>query len=178
MSAVIDIRRLKTGSSHQEFELDESDLHLDSPDVVKADGCRVNVDIEHTNDEIIIRGEVSADLKLECARCLEPFDTSSVFQLALVVKLTRGGRELGPEGESSDDYFVVSDTTDEFDLAPIVAERVVLSLPLKPLCSEDCQGLCPNCGANRNVESCECTNGFVDERFSALAKLKEINGGN
>lgn len=178
MSAVIHIRQLKPGSSSREFQLDESDLHIDSRDVIGVNGCRVDVTIDHNNDEVFLRGEATADLRLECARCLEPFDTSTVFQLAFVIKLEHGAKAVGPEAESSDDFFVVSDSTDEFDLAPIVAERIVLSLPLKPLCREDCQGLCPNCGANRNIESCECTSDFVDERFSALSKLKEMNGGN
>ncbi|MFH1891628.1 MAG: DUF177 domain-containing protein [Candidatus Zixiibacteriota bacterium] len=178
MSAIIYLRRMKPGISRHTYELDESELKIDWTDVAGVDSCIVDVEIDANAGEVIVRGQVSGDLKLECARCLEPFDMSTVFQLALIIKLAHDGKLTGPESESSDDYFIVPDTTEEFDLAPIIAERVILSLPLKPLCSDSCEGLCPNCGVNRNLETCECTNETVDERLSVLAKLKETDGGN
>jgi len=178
MSAIIYIRRSKPGISRHTFELDDSDLKLDSTDVVGVTSCKVDVEIDSHAEEVFVQGQVSVDLNLECARCLEPFHLPSVYQLALIIKLAHGGRLTGPEGESSDDYFIVPDNMEEFDLAPVIAERIALSLPLKPLCNGSCKGLCPNCGVNRNLETCECTNEIVDERLNVLAKLKETDGGN
>ena len=178
MSAIIYLRRSKPGTSRHTYELDASELKLDSTDVVDLTSCKVDVEIDDHTDEVIVRGQASVDLKLECARCLEPFQLSSVFQLALIIRLAHGGKLTGPESESSDDYFIVPDNSEEFDLAPIIAERIALSLPMKPLCSDGCAGICPNCGANRNIETCECTNETIDERLSVLAKLKETDGGN
>ena len=61
---------------------------------------------------------------------------------------------------------------DELDLEPLARDAVLLELPLAPLCAEDCRGLCPTCGANRNTEPCACPRP-VDPRWSALDALRD-----
>jgi uncharacterized protein len=61
---------------------------------------------------------------------------------------------------------------DEIDLDPIVLEQIVLQIPIKPLCREACKGLCPQCGADLNVESCECRVDSGDLRFAVLKNFK------
>jgi len=58
-------------------------------------------------------------------------------------------------------------------VAPIVEERIQIALPMKPLCREDCRGLCPQCGADRNVSPCSCVVEFIDPRWRALQVLKK-----
>ncbi|RMF92426.1 MAG: DUF177 domain-containing protein [Candidatus Schekmanbacteria bacterium] len=67
-------------------------------------------------------------------------------------------------------YFI----DDEFvNLVDIALEQVSLSLPIKPLCNEDCKGLCPECGQNRNERECRCKDNYIDPRFAILEKLKK-----
>jgi uncharacterized protein len=61
---------------------------------------------------------------------------------------------------------------DEVDLAPLLREAMILSLPTVPLCSDECRGLCPHCGANRNVGRCGCHDDWVDPRLAVLRSLK------
>jgi uncharacterized protein len=61
---------------------------------------------------------------------------------------------------------------DEIDLGQLMREQFYLSLPMKPLCSPDCKGLCPQCGINRNRETCTCDTKWIDPRFEALKRLK------
>ena len=61
---------------------------------------------------------------------------------------------------------------DAIDLAGLMREQFYLALPMKPLCTDDCKGLCPQCGTNRNVSQCSCTQGWVDPRLAALQALK------
>ena len=63
---------------------------------------------------------------------------------------------------------------DELDLEPLARDAVLLELPLAPLCTEDCQGLCPTCGANRNTESCDCAPP-ADPRWAALDVLRDAD---
>jgi uncharacterized protein len=177
MSAKLNIRQLKTGKSRHEFVLEGPDLEFDTTDLLEVVGAKLWMDVDNHVEEIYVKGETDVTLKLECARCLEPFDLSRVYPLALVIKLARKGEIGGPDGQSSDDYFVLDDGADEFDLVPIIKERVILSLPMKPLCSENCKGLCAKCGTNLNNGSCDCSIGVVDERFSALEELKKSYGG-
>ena len=63
-------------------------------------------------------------------------------------------------------------TGEELDLCEAVQEQVIMALPVRPLCREDCRGLCPVCGADLNEESCTCAEKTVDPRWKALSELK------
>jgi uncharacterized protein len=60
---------------------------------------------------------------------------------------------------------------DAIDLGQLVREQFYLSLPMKPLCRQDCAGLCPECGTNLNVSRCECEHRWIDPRMAALEQL-------
>jgi uncharacterized protein len=61
---------------------------------------------------------------------------------------------------------------DEIDLSPLVRESMILSLPTRPLCGEECRGLCAHCGANRNTTECACRDDWSDPRLDVLRTLK------
>jgi uncharacterized protein len=177
MGAKLDIRKLKPGKSKHEFELDYDDLDLDSSDIMEVNEAGLSVEVDSKIDELYVTGKATFSGRLECARCLEPFDLEQVYDLAFVVKIFKAGQLSGLESESSDDYFVIDTSVEEFDFAPLVREKILLSIPMKPLCGEDCRGLCPRCGTNLNIEDCDCADEITDDRFSALAKLNEDNEG-
>jgi uncharacterized protein len=178
MGGVLNIRKLALGSSRHALKLTAPELELESSDIIDFIGCKVTLDVDFHTGEIVARSKAESVLKLECARCLEPFEHKMVHNLAFVIKLARKGELNGPEAESSDDFFVVSDSAEEFDLTPIVRERILISLPLKPLCDESCKGLCPQCGVNKNTKTCDCSDDRIDGRWSGLRELKERYGGN
>ncbi len=127
---------------------------------------------KHGND-ILVRGHLEGELTLACGRCLEsyaaPLETD--FDLLMVPGPWEVGaeeEELTPQDLDQDFY-----SGENVDLEAIIREQIILMLPLKPLCREDCMGLCPHCGANLNVETCGCP---VDKEESPLAnvvKMKE-----
>lgn len=91
-------------------------------------------------------------------------------------------RKVDAEAELEDDGqgFVTEDAVteayyagDAIDLGEMMREQFYLALPMKPLCGEGCQGLCPVCGRNRNRETCHCESTWVDPRFEALRELKK-----
>jgi uncharacterized protein len=61
---------------------------------------------------------------------------------------------------------------DGIEVGDILREQILLSLPMKPICREDCQGLCPHCGKNRNLETCDCESVLLDPRLEPLLKIK------
>ena len=80
------------------------------------------------------------------------------------------------EDAHGDDALGLAEYRDEkIDLGEVVREQLYLALPMKPLCQEDCKGLCPVCGVNRNRETCSCQQEWVDPRMAALAELKIRN---
>ena len=130
------------------------------------------VNLTKLDHEILVRGRLAGELGLACGRCLEPFSepVETDFALLLVPE---------PQGEVSEDEELSAQQLDlDFysgeivDLEAIIREQIILLAPLKPLCQEDCQGLCPRCGANLNLETCSCKTAKSDSPFAQLAKMK------
>jgi uncharacterized protein len=123
-------------------------------------GGRLDCHLERGEDQTVhVRGRMAAGLGLECGRCLEPFTQPLDQELDLFYLPHRPDqeREEEDEVELSDHEIVVAYYRDNrVDLGEMVREQVFLALPMKRLCREDCRGLCPTCGANRNALACGC----------------------
>ncbi len=107
-------------------------------------------------DNVWVRGPVRANLSLPCARCLEAFSflVETEMDIELQPKVTGPtAAEVELKTEEMDLYYFEGD---EIDLDPYVFEEVMLNIPVKPLCSEACKGMCPICGTNLNIEECRC----------------------
>lgn len=133
--------------------------------------------IHKDHDRFRLVGSVATTLELACSRCLEPFrlPVNAAFDLRYLpagAGQEEAAAESGGDGEVHDAEVSVSFyRDDEIDLADLLREQFYLALPMKPLCREDCQGLCPQCGVNRNVETCQCSTRWDDPRLSALKAL-------
>ncbi len=134
---------------------------------------RGTVNLAKHGHDILIRGHLQGQLGLSCSRCLVPFmaPAEADFDLLLVP---------APQGESPEEEELSAAELDldfysgeSVDLEAIIREQIILMMPLKPLCQEECRGLCPRCGANLNQESCSCQAVKSDSPFAQLAKLKE-----
>jgi len=144
-----------------QYQLDLSDLDFYGERPI-AESVRVSGRVRNAADALILEGEAATTLSLRCDRCLKPFREDKVVPLdALLAKQV--------ENEDSD---IVLLDGDEVDLDELVREAFILDMDTKHLCSEDCKGLCPGCGADLNRESCRCKP-EVDPRLAPLAKLLE-----
>jgi uncharacterized protein len=120
-----------------------------------------------------LRARLEARVRLECSRCLEPFETEIGEEVFL--NIVAEAVEYGGPGETELD---VEDATlfyaaeGRADLGAIAAEQILLCLPLKPVCRPSCAGLCPACGADRNRIECGCPPGDRDARLAPLSELK------
>lgn len=130
----------------------------------------------NTGRAIVVRGSFRTRVELECGRCLRPFelDVESPIEEALVMAglppelADEEETEEVPE-EEQDPLFVDS----IFDLEEYLRQSIVIAVPIKPLCSEECKGLCPHCGKNLNDGECGCPSDEGASPFSALASLLE-----
>lgn len=116
--------------------------------------------LESVHGGILVTGTVAASWGGECRRCLEPARGA----------ISVGVRELCVEGGDVETTYEL--TGDELDLEPIAHDACILELPLAPLCREGCLGLCPECGANRNLEQCSCRP-EPDPRWGPLALVRD-----
>ncbi len=134
------------------------------------------MDVHKDGEAYRVSGRVTTRLKLECGRCLEAFDipVDSPFELRYVP--APSGTAEGDEREvSEEDLTTAYYWEDSIDLGDLMHEQFVLALPMKPLCSEACQGLCPHCGTNLNKGICECKPVWTDPRLATLEGLLKGN---
>jgi uncharacterized protein len=147
---------------------------------LRASGRAELVEEHHGKHEVIqdirLRGRFSAGLELQCARCLEPVrhDVNRQFELLY--------RPLG--ADAGRDELSVTDAEAEIGyyqgkgilLEDVLREQVLLALPLKTICRENCKGLCPQCGRNLNQEQCSCAIPVEDPRWEALKDIRSRMG--
>ena len=116
-------------------------------------------------------GRVSTILEQTCSRCLEPFrqDIDAPFDVRYLPQSENTGRDEREveEDDLSDAFY----RDDQIDLRQLMEEQFYLALPMKPLCHEDCKGLCPNCGTNLNERTCKCQVRWEDPRLAGLKAL-------
>ena len=143
---------------------------------LKTSGRAEVVEEHHGKHEVIkdirLRGRLSTGLELQCARCLEPVqqDVNREFELLYRPLGADAGRdELSvTAAEAEIGYY----QGDGILLEDVLREQVLLALPLKITCREDCKGLCPHCGKNLNEEQCSCNVPMEDPRWAALKEIR------
>jgi uncharacterized protein len=121
--------------------------------------------------EIRAKGHLSVLMEADCDRCLEPArcPIDSDFELYYRPVADGYGEEVElDEGEAEMGFY----EGDGLELNDILREFVLLALPMQRVCSEQCKGICPECGQNRNQKECACRAAAVDDRWAALKSLK------
>ena len=139
------------------------------------------MDVRKDRDAYRVTGRVETRLQLECGRCLDAFEipVDSAFELryvpaagTAVTGMGHTARREDEEREVAEDDLSTAFYKDEtLDLGELMHEQFVLALPMKPLCSETCKGLCPECGTNLNKGACDCKPTWKDPRLAALQGL-------
>ncbi|MBP2019257.1 uncharacterized protein J2Z79_002684 [Symbiobacterium terraclitae] len=160
-------KRIDLSVSLQPIEFGGQEARFDRPFTGTAE-------IWNLGDRLLVQAALTGEAELSCGRCLgryrEPVEVS--FDEEFVEGEPGEGEPAVQEDEDSG-RTVSFYTGDEIDLTDPLRDNILLALPMKPLCSEDCQGLCPNCGADLNEGPCGC--GRSDERVDPrLAVLKDL----
>lgn len=114
----------------------------------------------HSGGVLKLTGTIKTIYSTCCSRCLKPLDVLLTAQAETV---------LSREGEEDDDVYVLSE--DAIEVEDILIPELLLQVNMTYLCKEDCKGLCPQCGADRNEVSCSCESKQIDPRMAALAAL-------
>ncbi|MDH4027761.1 MAG: DUF177 domain-containing protein [Nitrospirota bacterium] len=163
-------------------EIPEEGLHQDIELPVKldedasADVAHAVLDISRLGAKVLVNGTVTVQLTSRCGRCLKefPYPVEAVFSEEYDPYV-----ETGIEGEG--ETAVVPDLSfyvdDEIDIDELIKEQVLLSVPMKPLCSPECRGICPKCGKDLNEGTCGCETKGTDPRLAPLEKLREAMKG-
>ena len=167
----------KIHAAHERFEkvYEPGAFGPDQDGFKVAAQVTLTFDVYKDKDQFRLVGRVQTTLELPCSRCLEPFTSSvdAAFDLRYQPHATNTG-----EGEievEEDDLTTAFYEHDAIDLGHLMREQMYLALPMKPLCCDDCRGLCPTCGANLNLGTCGCKHDWEDPRLAVLKKLRSEN---
>ena len=142
-------------------------------DLDKSRG-HVRLELTRSGDDVFVRGSIKGSITLPCASCLSPAEVPIDSQLKMTF-VPEGDEDDERDGDDPlDDLELGTHDLDTVDLAPIVREQIILALPISAHCREDCKGLCPSCGQNRNERDCGHTGAEVPSAL-AIALQKKLN---
>jgi len=157
-----------------EFSLPPESLNELPGDVRALADLEVRGEVTNTGESMLVRAEVRGRFATTCSRCLQEAETAVDFTIRERFRRHDGQRSDAQDplaGDEQDDdvsYYL----GDRIDLGEVVREHVALQLPMKPVCRDDCRGLCPQCGANWNEGTCDCRPDDVDPRLAVLRSWK------
>jgi len=164
---IIDLRQLDLPSGRIEG-VQEVALEAHPGEVADV-SFRVTLDYSHSGASVHFRGRIEGVLETTCDRCLERVRAPVAGTFDLVVRRS-SEHEPAQEAEGAEDYVTIPLGEHEVSLESSVRETAVVSVPMVILCAEDCRGLCPVCGVNRNRDECRCQPAG-DPRWNALRRL-------
>lgn len=158
---VSELFRKKVAEKNIDLILTTEDLINLSKDFEIGSEVKVEGIVSLAGDILHFDGHIKCNVLLHCARCTEKF----TYAVDAIVN-----EEFSRDSENEDDNIIFIEG-DKLDITDIIERNILLTLPMKPLCSESCKGLCQSCGANLNINTCNCDNIDVDPR---LAQLKDF----
>lgn len=151
---------------------DEDKLELQDGEAELAGPVTGRLRLHRTNQGVFATGTVTAPIHLSCTRCLKEFDTNITFPLREefypTIDVVTGAPVATPDDPELS--FPIN-RRHEIDTREAIRQNLVLALPMRALCREDCAGICPHCGKDLNEGPCDCKQEVVDERFAVLRDL-------
>lgn len=130
----------------------------------------VTISCYRAGTDLFFAGDLHASTHATCARCTD--DSVRLIDRSFRFILTPRVVGLNDDNIQAEDLELSVYDGEEVDLAPLIREQFLLALPTRPLCADECRGLCPHCGANRNMADCGCRTESLDPRFAVLRSLK------
>jgi uncharacterized protein len=169
----LDLTRYRQPLSHFSRTFQPAEVEEDGDAYRLVAPVHLDMDIHKDKDKFRLTGAAQTELELMCSRCVEGFrmPVDAAFDLRYLPAAEMSATEESEVAEEDLETSYYRD--DQIDLKELLREQFYLALPMKPLCRDDCRGLCPQCGTNLNTASCECTPEWEDPRLAALKHMMQ-----
>lgn len=167
---MLNLRDIETFPAHLSMTEDASRLSEGIEGLALSGTVQVELHILRSDNIYYCSGVTRCEATLDCSRCLEPFGVSLSGDVEFSIQEAPPGSKISPD-EVPDDEIIVDTGASEIDISDAIRESLVLEIPLKPLCTAECRGICPQCGCNRNEHDCDCTVETKDSRWDGLRDL-------
>ena len=155
--------------SVREHQVQETSVTLDEIEVTRLEGW---LKFTRTDRGIWVKGRLKAEVSSQCSRCLKGFDSALNTEI---------NEEFSPAVESKTEAELADSVMEEeafrinrknvLDIKEAFRQNIISRMPMKPLCKQDCVGICPDCGVDLNEAECHCDTGTVDPRWERLLEL-------
>ena len=169
---LLDLSKLRGQREHVERTFEPSAFDPQDDEYRVSAPVELSMDVQKSGrDTFRVAGHAKTRLEMACSRCLEPFEVpvDAAFDLRYVHQAENTG---DPEQEIADEDLATAYYREGLlDVGELLREQFQLAIPMKPLCSSDCRGLCPTCGANHNRGDCDCAPKWEDPRLAPLKAL-------
>lgn len=172
---IIDLVTLEKSPHSFDLTFAPEEIDLESEDVRLQNAVKVKGILTKHIAQTDVKGEISADIKAECTRCLTAVEKKLEFPFEAAFVTEENYTEAKEAELNAVDLDVSVFEGDKIDLIELVREQLLLNLPEQVLCSENCRGLCEKCGANRNLIDCNCQEKEIDPRWRGLRELNIKN---
>ncbi len=169
---IVDITTLKEAQTSFKFSVSPDAIDLEDETAKLKDDVRVEGKLIKGIAQTNVQGEISGKVEAECSRCLQAARIHLEFPFDAVFVTAENYTNEKEAQLRANDLEVSVFEGDKIDLTELVREQILLNLPTKVFCREDCQGLCQKCGANLNLIDCNCEEKETDPRWAALRNLK------
>ena len=172
---VFDVRNIRDGVfNNHDIEVPSSQLAFSILDIEFVSPVRGSVQLlRHSEDNIYVKAEVSTEIEMQCGRCLDPFsiDIAGAFEIQFTP--ADNPEDMASGGFEDEERYYDGET---FDISEDTRQALVIQIPIWPLCSQDCEGLCVGCGVNLNDEHCTCedTDDFEDDTHRVNSPFAEL----
>jgi uncharacterized protein len=168
------VRELEVRAGRFDVEIPPGVIEFSDPKLRQAGPLRASGKVEMVSDtlgEIRVKGHAEVLMEADCDRCLDAarLPVGSDFELYYRPVSEGYGEETAIDRSEAEMGFYEGDG---IELNDVLREYILLSLPMQRLCRENCKGICPHCGQNRNHQSCLCQSATIDDRWAALRQLK------
>ncbi|HWR81822.1 MAG TPA: DUF177 domain-containing protein [Candidatus Deferrimicrobium sp.] len=169
---ILNLRELESFPAHVFLEGDPERITPVFDSICGVTRATLTLDIQISGEEYFCQGDLTATVRLECARCLREFDAQVGNKTDFIVCSDSLYTDRARKAVDNEDYVFFRGADLQVDLSDIVRQTIILAVGMKPLCMEECRGLCPICGINRNEQNCSCAVRRTDPRWEGLRKLR------
>ena len=169
---IVDLTAIEGSSMPFEFTVPPGDIELEDGNVRLTSDLHASGKVVKHAAQIDVDGSIEGDAEIDCTRCLKPVvqSLSIGFSVSYVTAEDFAADKEREVMAGDLDTDVLE--SERLDLREVVREQVLLNLPEQLFCQPDCKGLCPKCGADRNLVDCKCEDDEVDPRWAALKQLR------
>ena len=166
----MELRKIRFDETLQPWQIEFASENLEQASPLQAVGSAEL--LKNSSGEVRVQGRYTVELKAPCDRCLVdarfPLDAGFDLFYQPASSIARDEEIEIDEGEAQIGFY----DHDGLELEDILREQILLALPMQRVCREDCKGICPVCGKNRNQSACDCSTSTKDDRWGALRKLE------